>query len=255
MTQPPFEPPTGPPDASALSGSPPGSVALGTDSHRCAPHHPAASRRPKRAGARTARSRLAWALAFTAISLAVTGAAAPASPATALTAPHAAITLHAQDPSSGWVTTTDPASSISVKLPGQPTVNKTTTTVEGKSIPIRTYVRKLSRSNGVVIFRIADAATGPADLDAAMQSAASSTGSNATVTSNRHFDLDGHPALDGRFTATTGKGTPVVGFVRCVSGDDHFVVIVTGGAVAQEDTLARVHQQVLDTLQLSEPPQ
>jgi hypothetical protein len=250
MTQLTFEPPAGTPGASALSGSPSGSVALGTGSRWRTRHRLPAPGRPRRV-AMAVRSRLAWALALTAISLAVTGAAAPASPATALTAPYTLTTLRAEGPPSGWVTTTDPTSGISVMLPGQPTINQTTTiAADGKSIQIRAYACNLSGSNGVVVFVIADGASGTADLDAAMQSITSTSGSNGTVTSSRHFVLDGHPALDGRFTVTI-RDIPAVGLARFVSDSDHLVGIATSGPVTEEDTLARLHQQVLHTLRLS----
>jgi hypothetical protein len=61
---------------------------------------------------------------------------------------------------SQWVTTTDPASGISVMLPGQPTVHKTTSTTNGKPITIRTYVQKLTDSHGAIVFMVMDGATG-----------------------------------------------------------------------------------------------
>jgi hypothetical protein len=65
-----------------------------------------------------------------------------------------------QQCTSQWVTTTDPASGISVMLPGQPTVHKTTSTTDGKLITIRTYVQKLTDSHGAIVFMVMDGATG-----------------------------------------------------------------------------------------------
>ncbi|HET9254343.1 MAG TPA: hypothetical protein VFO16_03950 [Pseudonocardiaceae bacterium] len=192
-------------------------------------------------------------LAFTAISLAaLTGAVAPASAAAARTAPHALTTLLAEDSPSQWVSTTDPDSGISVMLPGQPTLHKTTITINGKPIATRAYVRKLTGSHGVIVFMVMDGAAG-VDLDAVMQGMTSTVGTNGTVTSSRHFVLDGRPALDGRSTFTL-KNTPAVGLARFVSDGDRVVGIGTIGPVAEENTLTQVHQQALGTLQLPERP-
>jgi hypothetical protein len=193
------------------------------------------------------RSRFACVLALTAISLTATGAAASASPATALSAPYA-VTLHA-DPASGWVTTTDAPSGISVTLPGKPAVKKSTQDINGKPASMRVYTRKLSETKGVVRFVVLDSASNAADLDAAMQSLTSTAGTNGTVISSRHFDLDGHPALDGRFKSTINSA-PAVGLARFVSAQDHFVGVATIGVADGENTLTRVHKQVLDTLNL-----
>jgi hypothetical protein len=214
--------------------------------------------------ARATRSRLACVLAFTAISLTLTGAAAQASPATGLAAPHPPAAVHVHDSTSEWVFTTDPASGISVKLPGQPTINTTAFTADGKSFPVRMYTRKLSKINGGIIFSVLDAPAGvtrpgPAELDTAMdgfvQGVTSKTGGKGEITSSRHFDLDGHPAADGRFAFTTDKGTADVGVIRLVCQDNHLVMIATLGAADKENTMTRIHQKVLGTLQLSGSPQ
>jgi hypothetical protein len=193
------------------------------------------------------RLRLARGLALTVISLAVTGAA-PASLATVLTPPTAFITVRAEDPPSGWVTTTDP-SGISVMLPGQPTVKNTTTTdADGKTLPLRQYSLLLSGGNRVVTFQVIDAFFRTVDFDKALQAMASAQ-PKGTVTSSRHFVLDGHPADDGRVTAII-EGTPAVYLVRLVADSGYLVGIMTLGAAPQESALTPFHQQVLGTLHL-----
>jgi hypothetical protein len=254
MTQPVSGPPAsgGPSNTSPVSGNPSGSVALGT-ARQYAQFRRAARGRPRGVGIRAIVSRLGWAVALATLSAAVTGVAASASPATALRAPHAAMALRAEGAPSGWVTTTDPVSGISVMLPGRPTVKNTTATIVGKSITSRTYSQEHSGAKGVIVFKVADVASGADDLDAAIQGTASTPEwSNGTVTSSRHFVLDGHPALDGRFTATINN-RPIIGLVRFVSGSDYSVGILTVGVVTDENTLAQSHQQVLGTLQLPAP--
>lgn len=193
--------------------------------------------------------RLVRVLALTAITLALAGAAAPASPATALTPPTAFTTIPVEDPTpSGWATTTDPVSGISVMLPGQPTVVKTTTTdADGKTLPLRQYRLELNQGSRAVFFQVIDAPFRKVDLDKGLRGI--STELKGTVTSSRHFVLDGHPALDGRYTATV-EGTPAVGLVRLVVDSGYLVGIMTLGTVAEERAMTQFHQQVLGTLRL-----
>ncbi|HET9256080.1 MAG TPA: hypothetical protein VFO16_12875 [Pseudonocardiaceae bacterium] len=155
------------------------------------------------------------------------------------------------------MSTTDPDSGISVTLPGQPTIIKNTGTVDGKSIPTRTYARKFTKPNGAAAFVVMDvpAGAGPLDYDEVMkgfiQGFASASGTKASMTSTRRFDLDGHPAADGRFTFTADKGDSGVGFIRIVSDGNHVVMIETTGEARKEPTLTRIHQKMVNTLELS----
>ena len=162
----------------------------------------------------------ARALTLITISLAV--AAAPASTASALTPPTAVITARA-DPPSWWLPTTDPASGISVMLPGQPTVKNTTTkAADGSTLPLRQYLVQLNGGSRAVLFEVIDGPFRPIDFDRGLQAVASpqamtnATMTNGTVTNSRHFVLDGRPADDGRITAAI-EGTPAVILVRLVA--------------------------------------
>ncbi|MBV9139610.1 MAG: hypothetical protein JO115_01585 [Pseudonocardiales bacterium] len=201
------------------------------------------------------RLRLAGALVLTALSVALTGAAVPANAntTTAPTPPAASITAQA-DPPSGWVTTTDPVSGISVMLPGQPTVKNTTTTdANGETLPLRQYLLEFDGGNRAVLFQVIDATFRQVDFDKALQGAASAqsdgTVTDGTVTNSRHFVLDGRPAADGRITATVA-GTPAVYLVRLVADNGYLVGIITLGKATEEDALMSFHQQVLGTLRL-----
>jgi hypothetical protein len=201
------------------------------------------------------RLRLAGAGALTVLSVALTGAAVPANAttATALTPPAASTTASAEPPS-GWVTTTDPASGISVMLPGQPTVKNTTTTAaDGVTVPLRQYILELNGGSRVVLFQVIDATFRQIDFDKALQGAASSqpdgTVTDGTVTDSRHFVLDGRPADDGRITATVA-GTPAVYLVRLVADKGYLAGIITLGRVTEENALMSFHHQVLGTLRL-----
>lgn len=201
------------------------------------------------------RLRLAGALALTALSVALTGAAVPATAntATALTPPAASITAQA-DPPSGWVATTDPVSGISVMLPGQPTVKNTTTTAaNGDILPLHQYILELNGGSRVVLFQVIDAPFRQIDFDRGLQKLASSqsngTVTNGTVTDSRHFVLDGRPADDGRITATVA-GTPAVLLVRVVADNGYLVGIFTLGRITEENALMSFHQQLLGTLHL-----
>lgn len=196
------------------------------------------------------RLRLAGALVFTAISLAITGAAVPANTATVLTPLAASITARA-DPPSEWVTITDPLSGISVMLPGQPTVkNTTTTSAVGETLPLRQYILELNEGSRVVLFQVVDAPFRQVDFDRGLQAqATASSQSNGTVTDSRHFVLDGRPADDGRITATV-EGTPAVLLIRLVADKGYLVEVMTLGRITEEKALMSFHQQVLGTLHL-----
>ncbi|MGH3718276.1 MAG: hypothetical protein ACRDRI_05415 [Pseudonocardiaceae bacterium] len=192
--------------------------------------------------------RLARALALTAISLAVTGAAAPAGAATVLKPSHALITTRVDAPS-GWMTTTDPVSGISVMLPGQPTVkNTTTTSANGDTLPLRQYILELNGGSRTVVFQVIDAPFRPIDFDKGLQLVASTQG-NGMVTTSRHFTLDGHPADDSRITGII-EGTPAVSLVRFVADSGYLVAILTVGRSTEESGLIPLHQEVLGTLHL-----
>lgn len=195
------------------------------------------------------RLRLAGALVLTAISLAITGATVPANTATALTPSAVSIIAQADDPQSGWVTTTDPASGISVMLPGQPTVKNTTTTdADGNTVPLRQYMLELNEGSRAVLFQVIDVPFRHVDFDKSLQAVASSE-PNGTVTDSRHFVLDGLPADDGRITATI-EGTPAVYLVRLVVDKGYLVAIATLGRITEEKALISFHQQILGTLHL-----
>lgn len=154
-------------------------------------------------------------------------------------------------PFSKWVSTTDPPSNISVLLPNKPTVKNTTTTDgNGATVPLRQYLVGLSDGRGEALFQVVDAPDRIIDLDKSVQSMASGVGSEGTVTSNRHFDLDGHPAVDARCTSTI-DGSLYVVLLRLISDRGYMIMVATDGPIAQEGSLNRTHQQILQTLRIA----
>jgi hypothetical protein len=155
---------------------------------------------------------------------------------------------------SDWVLTTDPPTGISIRLPVKATVENSTTTAhgaEGPSLPYRRYTAVFDGGEKVVFFGVVDlpSAQGRSFLDENLKSTVAATGSGGTVTSSKHLTVDGHPALDARFT-TTLDGEKAVFFLRFVIDGTHLVIVETGGPVAAESDLTEKHQQALSTLHL-----
>jgi hypothetical protein len=182
--------------------------------------------------------------------LAATGTVASASPPSALASTSAVATVHAEGAVSGdGVTTTDTPSGISVMLPGQPTVKKTTTAAaDGTDLPLRQYLLALNGGNEAVLSEVGDAAFRTFHADKGLQGVFSRW-PGGTITSSRHLDINGHPAIDGRLTATM-NGTPAVCLIRIVSDNGYVVRVFTLGRVTEENDLTALHQQVIDTLRL-----
>jgi hypothetical protein len=154
-------------------------------------------------------------------------------------------------PAVEWTETTDSPTGISVMLPGRATVEKTTTTdAGGKSHPFRLYTAEIDSSQGV-LFGIIDFSDGKYtyDFDKGLKGIVENTGSGGAVTNSRRLTVNGHPALDGRFTATFDDGTNV-GLVRIVSAGKYVVVIETLGPLSNENELSPIHQRVLGSLRL-----
>jgi hypothetical protein len=153
-------------------------------------------------------------------------------------------------PLDGWMLTTDPSTGVSVRLPAQPQVENTTTNIDsGETLPLRQYSLNLSDGRGQALFEVVDAPDRILDLDKGLQAVAAATGTGGTVTSSRHLDVDGHPALDARYT-TVIDGSTYVFFIRVVGDRGHIILVEAGGPVAQENSLSGTHQQVLSTLHL-----
>jgi hypothetical protein len=150
----------------------------------------------------------------------------------------------------GWTLTTDPPTGVSVRLPTQPQVQNTTTTTEGgDTLPLRDYTLNLSDGRGTIEFTVADAPDRILDLDKGLQAVVAGAGSGGILTSSRHFDVDGHPAVDARYT-TNVDGSPYVAFARLVADRGHIIIINTTGPFTQENSLNGTHQQILGTLHL-----
>jgi hypothetical protein len=75
------------------------------------------------------------------------------------------------------------------------------------------------------------------------------TGTGATVTNSRHLTVEGHPAVDARYT-TTINGSPHVVFARFVGDRGYLVLVETNGPIAQENAVDEAQQQILSTLHL-----
>lgn len=194
--------------------------------------------------------RLACTSVAVAVTVALNGCASVTGWLPGATTPTAAPTSANVDPLNGWVRTTDPISGASVMLPAEPTVdNSPYKANDGTMIPMRHYEVALADGRGVSVFQVSDPVEQIIDLDSHFQALVNSMGPGSIVTSKRHFDLDGHPALDARFTYLE-QGDPYVNLCRIVSDRGYLVLVGTIGPITQENALNGTHQQIANTLRL-----
>lgn len=130
----------------------------------------------------------------------------------------------------------DKLTGISVMLPSAPMVGNGATTARGDKteLPVRSYESQLSDGRGVILFHAIDAPGMIMDVDEALRGVAS----GVTVTNSRHFDYQGHPAVDGRFTIPD-QGRTYVNLIRFIADRGHLVAVQTVGTPGEESALSR----------------
>jgi hypothetical protein len=186
--------------------------------------------------------RLVGAVLITATAAAVSG--------WAVAGPLLAAPVSASRPPRGWVLTTDPPSGLSIRLPRQPSVHHNTgTDSAGQPVAVRQYLVTLSDGRSVALFQVAGALHRTMDLDKALRLVVAGTGIGGTVTSSRRLTVEGHPAVEARYT-TTINGSPHVVFARFIGDRGYLVLVETNGPLAQENALKEAQQQILSTLHL-----
>jgi hypothetical protein len=150
----------------------------------------------------------------------------------------------------GWVLATDSPSGLSARLPGHPSVqNNVGTDAGGEPVAVRQYFVTSSDGRSAALFSVAGAPGRVVDVDQALRLVVAGTGSGATVTRSRHVDVEGHPAVDARYTTTIDGQLHVV-FARIISDRGYLVEVETNGPLPQENALNAIHQQILSTLHL-----
>ncbi|MFD9522820.1 hypothetical protein [Streptomyces sp. NPDC059979] len=154
-------------------------------------------------------------------------------------------------PAVEWVETTDPPSGITAELPGKVTVRKEAISIDGEIVDARAY--GLDTPDGAVGFTVHDMPGDRYPLEDNLQrfreSYMQNTAEPLTSSNVRKVTFDGRPALDARLTSTT-DGEPVVGFIRLIADDTHFVQAVTLGPEANEKALKAMHERLLASLRV-----
>jgi hypothetical protein len=81
------------------------------------------------------------------------------------------------------------------------------------------------------------------------ESIALQTPEGMTVAERSDTTVQGRPAVDARLTGST-EGSPSVLLLRTIRTDSRTVSLVTGGAVADERTVERMHQYLVDSVRI-----
>jgi hypothetical protein len=148
-----------------------------------------------------------------------------------------------------WVETTDAASGITFKLPGNPKMREVPKEEAG-DFPARVYA--VPTSDGFMYFLVMDVhGAGPAQLEDAAEGTRQGMADEwggASVTSQKHNTVDGHPALDVRLSST--KGDHKFATTRSVLNDDHIVQVVTVGSQANEKSVIEAQEQAVAGLRI-----
>jgi hypothetical protein len=113
------------------------------------------------------------------------------------------------------------------------------------------YTVELDGGSKAMTLAVADKSyVGDADLHRFLRVYLDNVGPGATITTATDTDVDGHRALDGRYTMPLG-GQEFSGFVRLVDDGKFIVYVMTAVPAADEAVGAQMHQQAVSTLKLA----